>query len=69
MEARLSLLEQILAQQFEDSQLKVIRDRVLIVEARKVTLDPEGILRIEGCIYVPRVGKLLGLILPIVLDI
>lgn len=38
----------------------MIRDMVLSSEARKVTLDPEGILRIKGCINVPRVGELVG---------
>lgn len=41
----------------------MICDKVLSEEAMKMTLDPEGVLRIEGCIYVSRVGDLVRLIL------
>ncbi|XP_049410712.1 uncharacterized protein LOC125873932 [Solanum stenotomum] len=55
VEARSSLIEYIRAQQCDDPQLRVIWDKVLSGEARKETLDSEGILRIEGRIIVPKV--------------
>ncbi|XP_055836419.1 uncharacterized protein LOC129905070 [Solanum dulcamara] len=63
VEARSFLMEQIRAQQFKDPQLRVIHDKLLSGNARKVTLDPEGILRIEGRICVPRIRELVKIIL------
>ncbi|XP_069151997.1 uncharacterized protein [Solanum lycopersicum] len=54
MEARLSLFEQILAEKFHDGDLCKIREKVLKVEAKVAILDSEGVLRIKGCICVPR---------------
>lgn len=41
----------------------MIHYKVLNGKARKATLDPVGILKIKGCIYGPRVGDSVRLIL------
>ena len=63
MEARSSLLEQILAQQFDDGELCKIRDKVLKGDVKASILDNEGFLRIKGCLCVPRTGDLTRLIM------
>ena len=63
MEARSSLLEQIRAQQFDDGDLCKIRDKVLKGQAKAAILDSEGVLRIKGCMCVPRTGDLTRLIM------
>ena len=63
MEAWSSLLEQILAQQFDDGELCKIRDKVLKGDVKASILDNEGFLRIKGCLCVPRTGDLTRLIM------
>ncbi|XP_069152913.1 uncharacterized protein [Solanum lycopersicum] len=63
MEARSSLLEQIRTQQFDDGDICKIRDKVVKGEAKAAILDSEGVLRIKGCMCVPRTGDLTRLIM------
>ncbi|XP_055830856.1 uncharacterized protein LOC129899881 [Solanum dulcamara] len=60
--ARSSLIEKIRAHKFDNPQLRVIHERVLSREDRKKTLYPEGNIKIESCICVPRVRDLVKLI-------
>lgn len=57
------LLEYINSRKLEDGTLCIIQDKVLRAEAKDEILDPNGVLRIKGQIYVPRVGDLTRLIL------
>ncbi|XP_069147163.1 uncharacterized protein [Solanum lycopersicum] len=63
MEGKLSLLEQIRAQQLDDDDFCKIRDKVLKGEAKAALLDSEGLLRIKGRICIPRIGDLTRLIM------
>ncbi|WMV40833.1 hypothetical protein MTR67_034218 [Solanum verrucosum] len=63
IEARSSLIEQICERQFDDEKLCLIRDNVVRGEANEVILDSDGVLRIGGRIFVPKVGELIRLIL------
>lgn len=42
VEAQLSLMEQIKAQQFEDGKLCIIRNKVLQVKGKEMVLNTEG---------------------------
>ncbi|WMV59340.1 hypothetical protein MTR67_052725 [Solanum verrucosum] len=63
LEARSTLMDQIRAHQVEDDNLRAIWYKVLRGEAKSVTFDPEGILRICGRICVPGVGGWVRMIL------
>ena len=63
IEARSSLVEHIRAHQFDDEKLCLIRDKVLIWEAKEAVLDSNGVWRIGGRICVPKTGDLIRLIL------
>ncbi|XP_059314562.1 uncharacterized protein LOC132065270 [Lycium ferocissimum] len=63
VEARSSLLEQIIVQQFDDPKLIKIRDKVLKGKDREARLDEEGILRIKGRVCMPRTRDLTRLIM------
>ncbi|XP_069143513.1 uncharacterized protein [Solanum lycopersicum] len=56
-------IEQIRAHQFDDEKLCLIRDNVLIGEAKKAVLDYDGVLWTRGRICVPRSCDLIRLIL------
>ncbi|XP_049358817.1 uncharacterized protein LOC125823483 [Solanum verrucosum] len=56
-------MDQIRAHQVEDDNLRAIWYKVLRGEAKSVTFDPEGILRICGRICVPGVGGWVRMIL------
>ena len=61
--ARSSLLERIRERQFEDPHLCVLRDTVQRGGAKKVTLDDDGVLRLQGRVCVPNVDGIRELIL------
>ncbi|XP_047264435.1 uncharacterized protein LOC107865203 [Capsicum annuum] len=63
IEARSTFLDQTKAKQFEHARLRKVRDRVLQVEAKEAILDGNGVLRIKGRVYVPRVDDLISTIL------
>lgn len=48
------LLERIQGQKYKDYKFRVIWDKVMRGDARKSTLDLEGVLWIEGYIYLSR---------------
>lgn len=49
-------MDQICAHHFNDEKLCMIRDKVLKSEAKLASLDLEGVLRINGCIYAHKTG-------------
>ena len=59
VEARSSFLDKIKGKQFKDEKLIRIRDKVLRGEAKEVTIDEEGVLRIKGRVRVPRFDDLI----------
>ena len=62
VEARSSFLDKIKGKQFNDEKLIQIRDKVLQGEAKEVTVDEEGVLRIKGRVCVPRLDDLINTI-------
>ena len=59
VEARSSFLDKIKGKRFNDEKLIRIRDKVLQGEAKEAIMDEEGVLRIKGRVYVPRVDDLI----------
>lgn len=47
------------SRKFEDKKPRNLIEKVLQVEAKKTILYEEGVLRIQGCICVPRVDDLI----------
>ncbi|XP_070054334.1 uncharacterized protein [Nicotiana tomentosiformis] len=56
--AKSSLFEQIKARQFDDPHLLVLRETVLHGGAKEVTLVEDGVLRLQGRLYVLNVDCL-----------
>ena len=63
VEARSYFLDKIKGNPFADEKLSRIRDMVLRGEAKEAKIDEEGVLRIKGRVYVPRVDDLIHTIL------
>ncbi|XP_049358807.1 uncharacterized protein LOC125823472 [Solanum verrucosum] len=57
--ARSCLVEQIRECQFNDEKLCLIQNKVMTGEDKEASLDSNGVLRIEGRIYVPKVGEMI----------
>ncbi|XP_070035679.1 uncharacterized protein [Nicotiana tomentosiformis] len=56
--AQSSLFEQIKARQYDDQHLMVLRETVLWVGAKEVTIGADGVLRFQDRLYVPNVDGL-----------
>ena len=52
-----------MGKQFDDEKLSRIQDKVLRGEAKEAQINEEGVLRIKGRLYVPRVDDLINTIL------
>ncbi|XP_070020399.1 uncharacterized protein [Nicotiana sylvestris] len=61
--ARSSLLEHIRDRQFDDPHLCVLRNTVQRGGAKQVTLDDDGVLRLQGRVCVPNIDEIRELIL------
>lgn len=59
IEVRSTLVDQIRQRQFEDQQLCDLCDQVFRSETISGIVDPDGILRFDGSLYVPKVGDLI----------
>ncbi|XP_070030046.1 uncharacterized protein [Nicotiana sylvestris] len=57
------LFEHLRDRQYDDPHLLILRDIVWHDDAKKVTVGDDGVLRMQGCIYVPNVDGLCELIL------
>ncbi|XP_070010953.1 uncharacterized protein [Nicotiana sylvestris] len=60
---RSSLYDRIKERQYDDPHLLVLKDRVQHGDARDVTISEDGVMRMQGRIYVPNVDGLRALIL------
>ncbi|XP_070034388.1 uncharacterized protein [Nicotiana tomentosiformis] len=56
--AQSSLLEQIKARQFDDPYLTVLRETILQGSAKEVSINEDGVLRLQGRLCVPNVHGL-----------
>lgn len=63
VKTRSSLLDQICAHQFDNPRLCLICDKVLKGEVKVAITNSEGILRVYGRVFIPKVGDLVRLIL------
>ncbi|XP_070045302.1 uncharacterized protein [Nicotiana tomentosiformis] len=63
VESHSSLFERIKARQYNDPYLLVLKDTVRRLCAKEVTIVDDGVLRIQGRIYVPNVDGLRELII------
>ncbi|XP_070036978.1 uncharacterized protein [Nicotiana tomentosiformis] len=61
--ARSSLYERIRERKYDDPHLLVLRDTVRHCGAKKVTIGVDGVLRLQGSIFVPNMDGLRELIL------
>ena len=59
IEVRATFIEEIKAKQFEDENLKELRNKIAMSKAQETTLDTDGVLNFKGIICVPRIDDLI----------